>query len=84
MDALSLLRMLGALLLVLGGMVCALWAVKRYDLTIPRKWLEGLGQKSPEKNASKWWSGWPSTSAGRSSCCAATIPNSASSSAPMA
>ncbi|GGZ00357.1 flagellar biosynthetic protein FliO [Novosphingobium colocasiae] len=49
MDALSLLRMLGALLLVLGGMVCALWAVKRYDLTIPRKWLEGLGQKSPEK-----------------------------------
>lgn len=49
MDTLSLLRMLGALLLVLGGMVCALWLVKRYDLTIPRKWLEGLGHKAPHK-----------------------------------
>lgn len=49
MDALSLLRMLGALMLVLGGLVCALWAVRRYNLTLPRKWLEQLGSPGAEK-----------------------------------
>lgn len=49
MDALSLLRMLGALMVVLGALVCTLWAVKRYDLTLPRKWLEKLGNAGPDK-----------------------------------
>lgn len=49
MDALSILRMLGALLLVLGGMVCALWVVKRYDLAMPRSWLARIGQGAPRK-----------------------------------
>lgn len=49
MDAFSLLRMLGALLLVLGMLVCALWAVKRYDLILPRKWLERIGTPGPQR-----------------------------------
>lgn len=49
MDAWSLLRMLGALCIVLGGLAGALWLVRRYDLTLPRKWLEKLGQAGPEK-----------------------------------
>lgn len=49
MDALSLLRMLGALLLVLGSLLCALWLVKRYDLSMPRKWLERLGNNGAER-----------------------------------
>lgn len=49
MDAFSLLRMLGALLLVLGMLVSALWAVKRYDLTLPRKWLERIGTTGPQR-----------------------------------
>ncbi len=46
MDALSLLRMLGALGLVLGILVGALWLVRRYDMTLPRAWLERLGSSS--------------------------------------
>ncbi|EJL24650.1 flagellar biosynthetic protein FliO [Novosphingobium sp. AP12] len=49
MDAWSLLRMLGALSVVLGGLMGALWCVRRYDLTLPRKWLERLGNTGPEK-----------------------------------
>ncbi|MYL99296.1 flagellar biogenesis protein [Novosphingobium sp. FGD1] len=49
MDALSLLRMLGALGLVLGILVGALWLVRRYDLTLPREWLERLGSSAPER-----------------------------------
>lgn len=49
MDVWSLLRMLGALSVVLGGLMGALWCVRRYDLTLPRKWLERLGNAGPEK-----------------------------------
>jgi flagellar protein FliO/FliZ len=35
MDVLSMLRTLGALGLVLGMLVAALWAVKRYDIKLP-------------------------------------------------
>lgn len=49
MDAWSLLRMLGALSVVLGGLMGALWSVRRYDVTLPRKWLERLGNTGPEK-----------------------------------
>jgi len=49
LDALSLLRMLGALLLVLGSLLCALWLVKRYNLSLPRKWLERLGNNGTER-----------------------------------
>ncbi|WP_404479610.1 FliO/MopB family protein [Novosphingobium sp. BL-52-GroH] len=49
MDAWSLLRMLGALGIVLGGLAGALWCVRRYDLTLPRKWLERLGTAGPER-----------------------------------
>jgi flagellar protein FliO/FliZ len=48
-DLFSLVRMLGALMVVLGALVCALWAVKRYDLTMPRKWLEKLGNTGSDK-----------------------------------
>lgn len=41
--------MLGALMVVLGALVCLLWAVKRYDLTMPRKWLEKLGNAGSDK-----------------------------------
>lgn len=41
--------MLGALMVVLGALVCLLWAVKRYDLTMPRKWLEKLGNTGSDK-----------------------------------
>lgn len=49
MDAWSLLRMLGALMLVLGALVAVSWAVRRYDLTLPRKWLESLGNTAPDR-----------------------------------
>ncbi|EZP80164.1 Flagellar biogenesis protein precursor [Novosphingobium resinovorum] len=49
MDLFSLVRMLGALMVVLGALVCLLWAVKRYDLTMPRKWLEKLGNTGNDK-----------------------------------
>lgn len=49
MDAWSLLRMLGALSLVLGGLLGALWCVRRYDLTLPRKWLDRLGNTAPQR-----------------------------------
>ncbi|WP_242139719.1 MULTISPECIES: flagellar biosynthetic protein FliO [unclassified Sphingomonas] len=35
MTILALMRMLGALALVLGGLAGALWAVRRFDLTLP-------------------------------------------------
>jgi flagellar biogenesis protein FliO len=35
MTLLPLLRMLGALALVLGGLAGALWAVRRFDLRLP-------------------------------------------------
>lgn len=49
MDLFSLVRMLGALMVVLGALVCLLWAVNRYDLTMPRKWLEKLGNTGNDK-----------------------------------
>lgn len=36
-------------MVVLGALVCLLWAVKRYDLTMPRKWLEKLGNAGSDK-----------------------------------
>ncbi|GFE73405.1 MULTISPECIES: flagellar biosynthetic protein FliO [Novosphingobium] len=41
MDFLSLLRTIGALGVVLGMLVGALWVVRRYDLKLPQKWLNG-------------------------------------------
>lgn len=53
MDAWSLMRMLGALSVVLGALMGALWCVKRYDLTLNGKflgkWLEKLGNTPPER-----------------------------------
>lgn len=54
MDLLSLLRTIGALGVVLGMLVGALWVVRRYDLRLPQKWLNGqlfagLGQSGSER-----------------------------------
>ena len=54
MDFLSLLRTIGALGVVLGMLVGALWVVRRYDLKLPQKWLNGqlfagMGQARPER-----------------------------------
>lgn len=46
MEFLALLRMLGALAVVLGLLVGALWVVRRYDLRLPQKWLAGMGDKN--------------------------------------
>ncbi|TCM17728.1 flagellar protein FliO/FliZ [Novosphingobium sp. PhB165] len=45
MEFLALLRTLGALAVVLGLLVGALWVVRRYDLRLPQKWLANLGDK---------------------------------------
>ncbi|MBW4330420.1 flagellar biosynthetic protein FliO [Stakelama sp. CBK3Z-3] len=37
MNLFELLRMFGALALVLGGLAGALWAVRRYDLKLPAR-----------------------------------------------
>lgn len=42
MDFLSLLRMMGALLIVLGILAGGLWAVRRYDLRWPGALTAGL------------------------------------------
>ncbi|HEX7852852.1 MAG TPA: flagellar biosynthetic protein FliO [Sphingobium sp.] len=42
MDLLSLLRMMGALLIVLGILAGGLWAVRRYDLRLPGALTAGL------------------------------------------
>jgi flagellar protein FliO/FliZ len=42
MDILSLLRMFGALGVVLGLLAGALWVVRRYELRLPQKWLSGF------------------------------------------
>ena len=39
MEWLEALRALGVLSLVLGLLVGALWAVRRYDLKLPQQWL---------------------------------------------
>ncbi|TDW65304.1 flagellar protein FliO/FliZ [Novosphingobium sp. PhB55] len=54
MDFLSLLRTIGALGVVLGMLVGALWVVRRYDLKLPQKWLNGrlfagMGQARPDR-----------------------------------
>ncbi len=41
---LALLRTMGALGLVLGLLVGALWLVKRHGLRLPQGWLRGLGE----------------------------------------
>lgn len=42
MDILSLLRMIGALGVVLGLLTGGLWAVRRYEIRLPQKWLAGF------------------------------------------
>ncbi|KMS52660.1 flagellar biogenesis protein [Novosphingobium barchaimii LL02] len=53
MDAWQLLRTLGALSVVLGALWGALWAVRRFDLTVDGKglgkWLEKFGNAGPER-----------------------------------
>ena len=43
MDVLSLLRMLGALGIVLGLLAGGLWAVRRYDIKLPGRVTAGAG-----------------------------------------
>lgn len=45
MDVLSLLRMIGALGVVLGLLAGGLWAVRRYEIRLPQKWLAGFAGK---------------------------------------
>ena len=42
MDILSLLRMFGALGVVLGLLAGGLWVVRRYEIRLPQKWLSGF------------------------------------------
>jgi flagellar protein FliO/FliZ len=42
MDFLSFLRMIGSLAIVLGMLAGALWAVRRYEIRLPQKWLSGF------------------------------------------
>lgn len=54
MDFLSLLRTIGALGVVLGMLVGALLVVRRYDLKLQQKWLNGqlfagMGQARPDR-----------------------------------
>lgn len=42
MDILSLLRTIGALGVVLGLLAGGLWAVRRYEIRLPQKWLAGI------------------------------------------
>lgn len=42
MDFLSFLRMIGSLSVVLGLLAGALWAVRRYEVRLPQKWLSGF------------------------------------------
>ncbi|OAN52575.1 MULTISPECIES: flagellar biosynthetic protein FliO [unclassified Sphingobium] len=43
MDMLSLLRMIGALGVVLGLLAGGLWIVRRYEIRLPQKFLSGFG-----------------------------------------
>ena len=45
MDVLSLLRMLGALGVVLGILAGALWAIRRYDIKLPGRVGAGAGRR---------------------------------------
>ena len=45
MDLLSLLRTLGALLVVLGLLAGALWAVRRSDLKLPQRLRDGAPRR---------------------------------------
>ncbi len=49
MDAFAFLRTIGALGLVLGLLGGALWLVKRYDLTMPQKWLARIGDPGRQR-----------------------------------
>lgn len=42
MDILSLLRMIGALGVVLGLLAGGLWVVRRYEIRLPQKFLSGF------------------------------------------
>ena len=49
MDILSLLRMIGALGVVLGLLAGGLWAVRRYEIRLPQKWLSGFAASGTER-----------------------------------
>ncbi|HSX55620.1 MAG TPA: flagellar biosynthetic protein FliO [Sphingomonas sp.] len=49
MDILSLLRMFGALGVVLGLLAGTLWAVRRYEIRMPQKWLSGFAASGTER-----------------------------------
>ena len=49
MDALSLLRMMGALSVVLGLLAGGLWIVRRYEIQLPQKWLSGFSGTGGER-----------------------------------
>ncbi|MFC0686501.1 flagellar biosynthetic protein FliO [Novosphingobium clariflavum] len=51
MEFLAVLRTLGALAVVLGLLVGALWVVRRYDLRMPQKWLARLGDRLGDRTA---------------------------------
>lgn len=48
MDFLSLLRMMGALLVVLGLLAGGLWVVRRYDIRLPGGFAAGLRARGQE------------------------------------
>lgn len=49
MDFLSFLRMIGSLGVVLGILAGALWAVRRYEIRLPQKWLSGFTSTGSER-----------------------------------
>ncbi|QDK31388.1 flagellar biosynthetic protein FliO [Sphingomonas sp. IC081] len=51
MEFLAVLRTLGALAVVLGLLVGALWTVRRYDLRMPQKWLARLGDRLGDRTS---------------------------------
>lgn len=49
MDMLSLLRMIGALGVVLGLLAGGLWVVRRYEIRLPQKFLSGFTAKGADR-----------------------------------
>lgn len=49
MDFLSFLRMIGSLGVVLGILAGGLWAVRRFEIRLPQKWLSGFTSSGGER-----------------------------------
>lgn len=49
MDFLSFLRMIGSLGVVLGILAGGLWAVRRFEIRLPQKWLSGFTSVGGER-----------------------------------